>query len=214
MNTNSDPLGGLRLDANALTRSAIKGIRGLFGITGFFALAIGIALLVWPGATLRVAATLMALYFVVDALMRLYMAITTQLLSTGWRILSILFRVLLLVGGIFMFRNSTVAGEALLITIVFVVGISWIIEGILALTESGFARSQGWAIFLGIISVLAGISVLAVPTWSAVVLMTFTGISLVITGISSLARAFTFGKDVLKTMDARGVDIIDGEIID
>ena len=135
-------------------------------------------------------------------------------LSTGWRILSILFSVLLLVGSIFMFRNSTVAGEALLLTIVFVVGISWIIEGILALTESGFARSQGWAIFLGIISVLAGISVLAVPTWSAVVLMTFTGISLVITGISSLARAFTFGKDVLKTMDARGVDIIDGEIID
>ena len=214
MNTNSDPLGGLRLDAESLTRSAIKGIRGLFGITGFFALAIGIALLVWPGATLRVAATLMALYFVVDALMRLCMAITTPLLSTGWRILSILFSVLLLVGGIFMFRNSTVAGEALLITIVFVVGISWIIEGILALTESGFARSQGWAIFLGIISVLAGISVLAVPTWSAVVLMTFTGISLVITGISSLARAFTFGKDVLKTMDARGVDIIDGEIID
>ena len=61
MNTNSDPLGGLRLDAESLTRSAIKGIRGLFGITCFFALAIGIALLVWPGATLRVAATLMAL---------------------------------------------------------------------------------------------------------------------------------------------------------
>jgi len=93
-------------------------------------------------------------------------------------------------------------------------GISWIIEGVLALTESGFARSQGWAIFLGIISVLAGISVLAVPAWSAALLIMFTGISLVITGVSSLARAFTFGKDVLKAMDARGVDIIDGEIID
>ncbi|MFT0847704.1 DUF308 domain-containing protein [Actinomycetaceae bacterium L2_0104] len=209
-----DPLNGLRLEAEHLTRSTIKAIRGMFGITGAFALAIGIALLVWPGATIKVAAVLMAIYFIVDAIVRVIFALRTSSLSTGWRVLNILLSLIILIGGIFMLRNTVLAQEVLLLTVVFVVGISWIVEGILALAESGFARSQGWAIAFGLLSLIAGISVLAIPGWSAVVLIMFAGISLVVTGISALLRAFTFGKEALKAMDARGTDVIDGEVID
>ncbi len=213
-NSAADPLNAFHLHAGQLTRSTIKAVRGMFAVTGVFALAVGIALLVWPDATIKVAAVLMAIYFIVDSLIRLVVALRATLLSTGWRILNILLSLIILIGGIFMIRNTTLAQEVLLLTVVFVVGISWIVEGILALAESGMARSQGWAIAFGLLSLIAGISVLAIPGWSAVVLITFTAISLVVTGVSALLRAFTFGKDVLKDMDARGGNIIDGEVID
>ncbi len=213
-NTSADPLGGFHLHAEHLTRSTIKAMRSMFAITGAFALVIGIALLVWPSATIKVAAVLMAIYFIVDALMRLLVALRTPNLSVGWRVLNILLSLIILIGGIFMIRNTTLAQEVLLLTVVFVVGVSWIVEGILALAESGLARSQGWAITSGLLSLVAGISVLSIPGWSAVMLIVFTGISLVVTGVSAVFRALTFGKDVLKAMDTHGADVIDGEVID
>ncbi len=211
-NTSADPLGGFHLHAEHLTRSTIKAMRSMFAITGAFALVIGIALLVWPSATIKVAAVLMAIYFIVDALMRLLVALRTPNLSVGWRVLNILLSLIILIGGIFMIRNTTLAQEVLLLTVVFVVGVSWIVEGILALAESGLARSQGWAITSGLLSLVAGISVLSIPGWSAVMLIVFTGISLVVTGVSAVFRALTFGKDVLKAMDTHGPDVIDGDL--
>lgn len=213
-NSPTEPLHAFHLHAEPLARSTIKAVRGMFAVTGILALAIGISLLVWTDATLKVAAVLMAIYFIADSLIRITVALTTPSLSTGWRILNILLSMIILIGGIFMLRNTTLAQGVLLLTIVFVVGISWIVEGILALAESGMAKSQGWAITFGVLSLLAGICVLAIPGWSAVVLIIFTGVSLVVTGVSAILRAFTFGKATLKAMDEQGVDIIDGEIVE
>ena len=90
------------------------------------------------------------------------------------------------------------SGETLLVVVAIIIGVAWIMEGVLALLESGSAQSRGWAIAFGIISLLAGIIVLVTPAWSAVMLMVFTGASLVVMGIVSLVRAFTFGREVLR----------------
>ncbi len=187
----------LLLDARRLTRSAISSVRALLGVLGIVGVVLGIALLVWPGKTLQVAAIVLGIYFIVDAIVRVGVAIQARSLSGGWRVLNVFVAIIYLFGGVFMLRNSALAGGTLLIVITFFVGAAWISEGILALMESGLAASQGWAIFSGIISVLAGISVLVVPRWSAVYLMIFTGVALVVLGVIALGRAFTFGKDAL-----------------
>lgn len=191
----------LRLNAQDLTRSTIGVVRRMFAVSGVVAVVLGIALLVWPTKSVQVAAILLGIYFVCAALVRLAAAVGSRGLAAGWRVLDVFFSVLFLVGGIFMLRNSAQMGQALLIVVAFIVGIGWIAEGILALVESGASASEGWSIAFGVISLLAGITVVAVPSWSGVALVIFTGAALLVTGIVALVRAFTFGRSVLAAMD-------------
>jgi len=205
------PIDALRLEASDLTRAAITRIRWMFGIGGVAAVAVGIALLVWPVKSLSVAAILLGLYFVIQAVARLIVAITAPDIGAGWRILDVLFAVLFLIGGIFMMRNSVISAGTLVIFVVFIVGIGWIAEGILALVESARSASPGWSVAFGLLSIVAGVIVVAVPGWSVVTLVIFTGVSAVVTGVTALVRAFTFGRSTLRAMDDQ---ILEGEVID
>ena len=58
------------------------------------------------------------------------------------------------------------------------------------------AGSRGWAIFFGILSILAGIVVLFSPLWGIAILFVIAGIALIVLGIVQIVRAFTFGRGV------------------
>jgi Uncharacterized conserved protein len=186
------------IDAKQLTASAISGIRAAFGVGGAVALILGIMLLVWPGKTFAVAAVLLGIYFLIAGIVRLALGVFSRGIGGGMRTLDILLGLLLIIAGIIALRNAAVTGAALLILLVAVIGVGWIIEGVLAIVESGGAASRGWAIMLGALSVLAGIIVLAIPGWSAVWLVLYSGIALIVLGIIGIMRAFTFGRGVLK----------------
>jgi uncharacterized membrane protein HdeD (DUF308 family) len=204
------PSDALRLEARELTRAAIVRIRWMFGIAGIAAAVIGLALLVWPGKSRTVAAVLLGVSNIVSAVVRLAVAVAAPDISAGWRILDVLFSVLFLMGGVFMVRNSAVAAGTLAIIVAFIVGIGWISEGILALIESARSASPGWAVAFGLLSIAAGVIVVAVPGWSAVTLVIFTGAAALVTGVAALARAFTFGRDVLRSA---GGAVVEGEVI-
>ncbi|MFK5255632.1 HdeD family acid-resistance protein [Propionibacterium freudenreichii] len=187
-----------RLNAPDLTRRAITTVRASFALLGVLALGLGIALLAWPGKTIIALAMILGAYLLVEGVIRIVMALVTPLIHAGSRLLSILFGVLFILGGVVMMRNPGLSGETLLVVVAIIIGVAWIMEGVLALLESGSAQSRGWAIAFGLISLLAGIIVLVTPAWSAVMLMVFTGASLVVMGIVSLVRAFTFGREVLR----------------
>ena len=187
-----------RLNAPDLTRRAITTVRASFALLGVLALGLGIALLAWPGKTITALAVILGAYLLVEGVIRIVMALVTPLIHAGSRLLSMLFGVLFILGGVVMMRNPGLSGETLLVVVAIIIGVAWIMEGVLALLESGSAQSRGWAISFGIISLLAGIIVLVTPAWSAVMLMVFTGASLVVMGIVSLVRAFTFGREVLR----------------
>ena len=72
------------------------------------------------------------------------------------------------------------------------VGVMWIIEGVVSLSTLSDSRSKGWTIFFAILSIVAGIVLLFSPLWGALVLWWVLGISLVILGIVQIIRAFTF----------------------
>ena len=185
------------LDPHKLTEKAIKGLRIAFGVSGAAALILGVILLLWPTKTLAVVAVFLGINFVLTGAIKIAIGIFSHSLSAGTRILDVLLGLFILVAGIIALRNSAATGEALMIFTVIMIGIGWIIEGIIAMAEAGKSSSRLWAIIFGAISVSAGVVVLAIPTWTAAWLLLITAIMLIVLGVVGLIRAFTFGKSVL-----------------
>lgn len=201
--SNSEIIDHFAVDAKKLTASAINGIRVAFGVGGAAALILGIVLLFVPRETLQVAAILLGIYFLIAGIVRLALGIFSRGITGGMRTLDILLGLLLIIAGIIALRNSAVTGAALLILLVAVIGIGWIIEGVLAIVESGGAASRGWAIAFGVLSIIAGIIVLVIPGWASVWLVLFSAITLIVLGIVGIVRAFTFGREELKAATAK-----------
>ena len=96
---------------------------------------------------------------------------------------------LLVVIGVVLIRhlNLTVALVGL------VIGISWIVQGLAALVDAfsgGPGERRGWWIFFGLISLVAGIVVVAVPTTSVTVLAVLAGIWFIVLGLVEIVGGF------------------------
>lgn len=197
MSTPHVTIDSFALDPHKLTQQAVKGLRLAFAVSGIAALGLGVVLLLWPTKTLAVVAVFLGINFLITGAVKVAVGIFSHSLSTGMRILDVLLGLFILVAGIIALRNSAATGEALLIFTVIMIGIGWIIEGIVAMAEAGKGSTRLWAIVFGALSVVAGIVVLAVPGWTAAWLLLMTAIMLIVLGIVGLVRAFTFGKQLL-----------------
>ncbi|KAD4060005.1 HdeD family acid-resistance protein [Arthrobacter yangruifuii] len=181
--------GGFALDALNLAKTAIRGIRLGLATTGVVSVVLGLLVLFWPGATLDVLAVLFGLYFIVAGAVRILLGVFTGL-GVGLKILNILIGLALVAVGVIAMRNPAETLTALGL----VIGIAWIVEGVMALAESDRGGSRWFAIILGILSILAGIVVLFLPLSSLAVLVIYGGIFLVVLGIMQIVRAFAFGR--------------------
>ena len=180
---------GFALDALNLARSAVRGIRLGLATIGVVSIVLGLLVLFWPGATLEVLAVLFGLYFVVAGAVRILLGVFTGL-GPGLKILNILVGLALVAVGVIAMRNPAASLTALAL----VIGIAWIVEGVMSLAESDRGGSRWFAIVLGILGILAGIVVLFIPLESLAVLVIYGGIFLVVLGIIQVVRAFTFGR--------------------
>ncbi|MFZ3454496.1 HdeD family acid-resistance protein [Arthrobacter sp. 7Tela_A1] len=185
--------GGLSLDTSELSSRTISAVRTGFGIAGGVALVIGLLILFWPQATLSVIAFFFGLYFLISGIVRVVSGITAPM-SSGLRVLNIILGVLLFILGIAAIRNPLSS----LAVLGMVVGIAWIIEGILALTEIETGGSRWYAITFGVLSIIAGVVVLFLPVESLAALVIFGGIFLAVLGIVQLVRAITFGRGTVR----------------
>ncbi|MFJ7750149.1 HdeD family acid-resistance protein [Arthrobacter sp. NPDC097144] len=181
--------GGLHLDVSELTHKVVRGIRGGMILTGVLSVVLGALVLFWPGATLDVIAVLFGLYFIVSGAVRVVTGLVTPLLG-GLRVLNILIGLLLFIAGVAAIRNPL----ASLTVLALFIGIAWIVEGIMSLTEVESGGSRWYAIAYGIISIIAGVVVLFLPVSSLAALVVFGGIALVVLGIVEVVRAFSFGR--------------------
>jgi uncharacterized membrane protein HdeD (DUF308 family) len=188
------------LHARDLTKSAINGFRVAFAVGGVVALILGIILLFWPVKTVAVVAAILGINFIVIGIIRVALGIFAAGTSGGHRLLNILLGLLLVAAGIIALRNLATTAVTLLILAVVVIGIGWIVDGVLSIVESRGAQSSGWAIAYGVISILAGIAVVSVPGWSITWLILFSAIALIVIGVAGVIRGFTFGREVLKTV--------------
>ena len=100
--------------------------------------------------------------------------------------------------GLLLFTNPA----ATLSVIIIFLGIYWVVDGISTLLASFIGREEhsnwGWGIFVGIISILAGLAVLSQPVLTAIFTTSFivslVGIMIIISGVSSIVTGFRLRK--------------------
>jgi uncharacterized membrane protein HdeD (DUF308 family) len=173
-------------------KAAVNGIRTALGVGGVVALIVGILILVWPGKTAAVVTIILAIYAIVAGLVYAGLGIFSRTRG-GWsRVGHIVLGILFIIAGILMFTNLGLATATLALFLGILVGIMWIIEGIVSLSTLSSSASKGWTVFFAIISIIAGIMLLFSPLWGAAVLWWLLGIALVVLGIIQIVRAFTF----------------------
>jgi uncharacterized membrane protein HdeD (DUF308 family) len=182
------------LDSAELSKSAVNTVRTALGVSGAVALIVGILITFWPKNSLLVITVILGIYFIIAGIAYAGLGIFSKGISGGARALDIILGILFVVGGVLALANIAQATAFLAVFLGVLVGIAWIVEGIVTLVQSGDAPSRAWAIFFGILSVIAGIVLLFSPLWGAVILFIITGIGLIVLGIIQIVRAFTFGR--------------------
>lgn len=159
--------------------------RGFVIASAISAIALGIAALVWPGATLVTVALLFGAYLVVSGIFRLVVAFTSDSLSTGVRWLVGVLGVFIIVAGVIALNNL---GGTLLV-MAYVVAFGWIFDGIAAIASGVTGRTAlpRWlAILSGVVSVIGGIVLLFLPGLGIVVFLITGGWILIAVGIATL----------------------------
>jgi len=164
---------------------------------GFLTLVIGILVMVWPQETLKVLAILFGLQLLIMGIFSLARAFSS---SEQHRVWSVFLGIFSIIVAIIMFRN--VAETVVVLTLI--LGIYWVIYGIvqfvMAVGDKTY-EARGFTIFMSIITVIAGIVLVAWPIDSITVLAWITGVWLAILGILGIVLAFMVrgaGKDLDK----------------
>jgi uncharacterized membrane protein HdeD (DUF308 family) len=182
----------MALDARSDIAEVLAGIGRAWGwvlLFGFGTILLGIVVLVWPDKTIVVVAVLFGIQLILAGIFRFVSALAIDDAPGGTRVLLALLGVLSFIVGIYALRhvNVTIAALAL------VLGIFWIVNGVIELfTAIGHREmpGRGWTIILSLLSVVAGIVVLAYPDISLQALAVVLGIWLVALGIIEIALAF------------------------
>jgi uncharacterized membrane protein HdeD (DUF308 family) len=111
-------------------------------------------------------------------------------ITTPWWLILLEGIAAIIVGVLLWFSTGTT-----LFVLVQVLGIYWLIKGILEIASIFIDRSQwGWKLFIGILSTVAGIIVIQHPFWSTLLvpatIAILVGIAAILIGIGGLIRAF------------------------
>ncbi len=179
-------------------RELVRSARVTLALAGTVSLIVGIVILVWPGKSALFVTGLIATYLVVVGLVYVGLGIFSRE-KTGWtRVGHIVLGLLYVVAGIAAFVNLTVAAVTLAIFLAILVGVSWILDGIVSLSFLGDAASKGWTLFYALISIVGGVVVLFSPIYGAVILWWILGITLVVLGVLQIVRAITLGRAAKK----------------
>jgi uncharacterized membrane protein HdeD (DUF308 family) len=156
---------------------------------GIITLLAGLLALVWPGRTIVAIAVLFGIQLVVAGIFRFVAALAVEEASGGTRVLLALLGVLSFIVGLYALRHVllTIAALALLL------GIFWIVNGAVetfaALSHRGM-QGRGWTIFMGLLSIVAGIVVLVYPAISLATLAIVLGFWLLVYGVMEIVAAF------------------------
>jgi len=156
---------------------------------GILTLLVGVLALFWPDRTLVVVAVLFGLQLIVAGVFRFVAAFAADEATGGMRVLLALLGVLAFIVGLYAIRHVLVTLAALALLL----GIYWIVNGAVetftALSHRGM-EGRGWTIFMGLLSIIAGVVVLVWPGISLVTLAVVLGIWLLIFGIMEIVLAF------------------------
>ena len=155
---------------------------------GVLMVAAGLCAVVWPGPTVLVLAILFGIQIIVSGIFSFINAFAVDE-SGGMRVWNVILGLLGIVIGLYAVRHIIVSVVALALLI----GIYWVAYGIAQVYGAIAHREmphRGWMGFIGALSVIAGIIVIAWPGPSLVTLAIVLGIWLIIYGTMEIVLAF------------------------
>ncbi|MGW1158651.1 HdeD family acid-resistance protein [Streptomyces sp. NPDC002519] len=154
---------------------------------GVAAFALGVVVLVWPGATLTVAGALFGVALLASGVFQLGGAFAHHV-PGHLRALGVISGALSVFLGLLCFRGP--AQSVLLLALW--IGFGWLMRGIMAVSVAISTHdlpARGWHAFLGVVSALAGILLIVWPFGSIATLTLWTGIWLVVLGAAEAVHA-------------------------
>jgi uncharacterized membrane protein HdeD (DUF308 family) len=177
-----------------------KSVLGL----GLVTLTLGVVVLVWPGKSVLVAGALFGAYLLASGIAQAIAAFTVHVPGSG-RVLLFLSGALSVALGVFAFHDFN-RGAAVWVLATWI-GVGFLFQGV---AQTVFAINHkelpehGWHIFMGVLSVLAAMVVVALPISSIVALAIVAGAWLVVIGTAQIVwalKARTAGTNVEHVVD-------------
>src|SRR6516164_2317944 len=156
---------------------------------GLVTVALGVVVLVWPGKSVVVAGALFGIYLLASGIAQAIAAFTVHVPGSS-RVLLFLSGALSVALGVFAFHDFN-NGAAVWVLATWI-GVGFIFQGV---AQTAFAINHkelpehGWHIFAGLLSVLAGMVVVAWLISSIVVLAIVAGVWLVVIGTTQIMWA-------------------------
>lgn len=156
-------------------------------VTGLASLVLGILVLARPDRTLRAAGVLFGLYLLVSGVFQVVSAFGTHR-TTSLRVLAFVSGSLSVLLGLLCFRGPL---QSVLLLALWI-GIGWLIRGItqtLAAASDPSTPARGRQLFLGVVTLAAGIVLIESPVSSVTVLAVVGGVWLVVVGLIETVTA-------------------------
>ena len=161
-------------------------------LSGILAVILGVMVLVWPAATIVVAAIFFGAYLLITGISQVVFAFSLDV-SAGGRVLLFISGAAALILAVLCFRSLQ---ESILLLAIWI-GIGFIFRGVataVSAISDPTLPGRGWEIFIGVISLVAGVVMLASPFESVAILTQVVGIWLIVIGVFEVISAFGIRK--------------------
>jgi uncharacterized membrane protein HdeD (DUF308 family) len=156
----------------------------LWALFGVLSVIAGVIALANPGLSLLTIALLFGCYLIVAGFFDVLAGLTADDADAARRVFAVLLGVLALIAGVIVLVRP---GTGLL-ALVLVVGVYLIVAGVLELA-SAFSDPQPWlGALLGLLNIVLGIVILAIPRLSLVTFAVLFGIGLIVRGAVAIAE--------------------------
>ena len=169
-------------------------------VSGILALTLGVLVLLLPGDSIVIAAILFGIYLLVTGIAQVVMAFSLHV-SAGGRVLCFISGAASLVLAVLCFRHFG-QGYAILLLAIWI-GVGFIFRGVatsISAISDPTLPGRGWQIFLGVISLLAGIVMIGSPFESLAILTLIVGIWLIVIGAFEIVSSIGI-RSASKRMD-------------
>lgn len=157
-------------------------------VSGILTLALGVVIWLWPGRSLVVAAILFGAYLLVSGIIQVIFAFSLHV-SAGGRVLLFISGAVSLVLALFCFRSLLQS----LVLLAIWVGVGFIFRGVattISAVNDPTVPGRIWHVAIGVISLLAGIVMIAYPFSSLGVLALVVAVWLVVLGAFEIVSSF------------------------